>query len=48
MQIVTIKMQRELVELIDLYAMNHGYNRSEVIRMAIVEFLSVRGVKVNG
>jgi len=48
MQIVTIKMKRELVQLIDLYAMNHGYNRSEVIRMAIVEFLSVRGVKVNG
>jgi len=48
MQIVTIKMERELVELIDLYAINNRKSRSEVIREAIIEYLEVRGVRVDG
>jgi len=48
MIVITVKMDRELLTLLDRYAMNHGYYRSEVVRMAIIEFLATRGFKING
>ena len=48
MKTVTFKIEEDLLALLDRYAMNRGLYRSEVIRQAIIEFLSVRGVKVNG
>ncbi|CAD98939.1 hypothetical protein AFV1_ORF48 [Captovirus AFV1] len=48
MRVVTFKAEEELLALLDRYAMNKGLYRSEVIREAIIEFLSVRGYKVNG
>ena len=48
MRVITFKVEEDLLALLDRYAMNRGLYRSEVIREAIIEFLSVRGVKVNG
>jgi len=48
MKVVTFKIEEDLLALLDRYAINRGLYRSEVIREAIIEFLSVRGVKVNG
>ena len=40
MRVVTIKMDPSELELIDMYAARHNISRSEVIRMAISEFLA--------
>jgi metal-responsive CopG/Arc/MetJ family transcriptional regulator len=48
MRVITFKIDEDLLTLLDRYAINRGLYRSEVIREAIIEFLSVRGYKVNG
>jgi len=48
MRIITVKMDEELVQLIDLYAVNKRMSRSEVIREAVIEYLVIRGVKIDG
>jgi len=40
MRVVTIKIDPSELELIDMYASKHKISRSEVIRMAISEFLA--------
>jgi len=35
MRTVTFKIEPQLLELLDLYAINHGMQRSEAIRLAI-------------
>lgn len=35
MRVVTFKVEEELLELLDRYAIKHNLNRSEVIRKAI-------------
>jgi metal-responsive CopG/Arc/MetJ family transcriptional regulator len=39
LRVVTFKVERYLLDLLDLYAMNHGMYRSEVIRLAIQKLL---------
>ena len=39
MRIVTFKLDEELLQKLDRYAMNHRLYRAEVIRMALEEFL---------
>ena len=39
MRVVTIKIDPSDLELVDMYANKHKISRSEVIRMAISEFL---------
>ncbi len=39
MRTVTVKLPEELLELLDLYAINHNTNRSEAIREAIKRLL---------
>jgi metal-responsive CopG/Arc/MetJ family transcriptional regulator len=39
LRVVTFKVERYLLDLLDLYAMNHGMYRSEVIRLAIKKLL---------
>ncbi len=39
LRVVTFKIERYLLDLLDLYAMNHNMHRSEVIRFAIQRFL---------
>ncbi|AZI75930.1 ribbon-helix-helix domain [Sulfolobales Beppu rod-shaped virus 1] len=39
MKVVTFKIQDELLELVDSYAIKHGLNRSEVIRRAIEKMI---------
>jgi len=41
-------MDTKLVELIDLYAINNRKYRSEIIREAVIEYLSSRRVKIDG
>ena len=36
---VTFKIEPDLLELLDLYAINHNLNRSEAIRKAIETFV---------
>jgi metal-responsive CopG/Arc/MetJ family transcriptional regulator len=38
-------MSKRLIDAIDLYAMNNGKHRSEVIREAVIEYLRKRGVR---
>jgi metal-responsive CopG/Arc/MetJ family transcriptional regulator len=40
---IAVKMCRELIEAVSIYAINNGKSRSEVIREAIVEYLNARG-----
>jgi metal-responsive CopG/Arc/MetJ family transcriptional regulator len=42
---IAVKMSKNLIEAIDLYAMNNGKHRSEVVREAVIEYLSKRGVR---
>ena len=35
MRVVTFKIEEDLLELLDMYAIKHGLNRSEAIRKAI-------------
>jgi metal-responsive CopG/Arc/MetJ family transcriptional regulator len=39
MRVVTFKIEEDLLELLDAYAINHKLNRSEAIRKAIEEML---------
>jgi len=39
MRVISIKIPEKLLDEIDNYAMNHGFFRSEVVRLAIIEFL---------
>ncbi|MCG2868273.1 MAG: ribbon-helix-helix protein, CopG family [Candidatus Nanopusillus sp.] len=39
MRVVTIKIEEDLLKEIDEYAEKHGLYRTEVIRLAIREFL---------
>ena len=43
MRPVTFKIEEDLLEKLDVFALNHKLDRSTVIRMAIVEFLQRRG-----
>jgi metal-responsive CopG/Arc/MetJ family transcriptional regulator len=49
MRVVAIKMPEELVAEVDRYAYKHNLSRSEVVRLALEEFLSrhrpARGLK---
>jgi metal-responsive CopG/Arc/MetJ family transcriptional regulator len=52
-RVVTFKVEEDLLELLDRYAIKHGLNRSEAIRKAIVTLVkqelekeSVRVAKV--
>ena len=38
-KVVTFKIEEELLEQVDLFAINHKLYRSEVIRLAIQRFL---------
>ncbi len=39
LRVVTFKIERYLLDLLDLYAMNHKMYRSEAIRLAIKKLL---------
>jgi metal-responsive CopG/Arc/MetJ family transcriptional regulator len=39
MKMISIKIEDELIEKVDLYATNKGISRSETIRYAIKKFL---------
>jgi metal-responsive CopG/Arc/MetJ family transcriptional regulator len=39
LRVVTFKVEQYLLDLVDLYATNHGMYRSEVIRLAIKRLL---------
>jgi len=39
MRIISIKIPEKLLDELDNYAMNHRFHRSEVVRLAIIEFL---------
>ncbi len=41
--VITVKVTNDIAKRIDLYAMNHRMYRSEVVRMAILEFLTKEG-----
>ncbi len=43
LRVVTFKIDKYLLELLDLYAMNHGMYRSEAIRLAIQKLLEEDG-----
>jgi len=44
MRPVSVKLPKELLELLDLYAINHNMNRSEAIREAITKLLKEDGL----
>jgi metal-responsive CopG/Arc/MetJ family transcriptional regulator len=44
MRPVSVKLPKELLELLDLYAINHNMSRSEVIREAITKLLKEDGL----
>ena len=39
LRVVAFKIPKDLLELLDLYALNHGLYRSEAIRLAIQKLL---------
>ena len=39
MRVVTFKVEADLLEQLDVYAMNHNLNRSEAIRLAMRKLL---------
>jgi metal-responsive CopG/Arc/MetJ family transcriptional regulator len=43
LRVVTFKIERYLLDLLDLYAMNHKMYRSEAIRLAIQKLLEEDG-----
>jgi len=45
LRVVTFKVERYLLELLDFYAINHGMYRSEAIRLAIQKLLEEDGKK---
>jgi len=45
MRIITFKLDEDLLQKLDRYAMNHRLYRAEVIRMALEEFLKNHGMK---
>ena len=42
LRVVSIKMEEELVELLDELARRRGLSRSELIRRAVLEYISER------
>jgi metal-responsive CopG/Arc/MetJ family transcriptional regulator len=44
MKPVSVKLPKELLELLDLYAINHNMNRSEAIREAIMKLLETENL----
>ena len=44
MRSVSVKLPKELLELLDLYAINHNMNMSEVIREAIMKLLETENL----
>jgi len=40
MRVITVKIDEDFLKEVDKYAINHKLNRSEVIRLAVREFLS--------
>ncbi|ARQ96530.1 hypothetical protein [Sulfolobus islandicus rod-shaped virus 11] len=41
MRVITVKLEEDLLKELDNYAMNKKLSRSDVVRMAIDEFLRV-------
>ncbi|BDC18207.1 ribbon-helix-helix protein, CopG family [Acidianus sp. HS-5] len=39
MRVITFKVEEDLLEQLDMYAIKYGLNRSEVIRLAIERLL---------
>lgn len=39
MRVITVKLEEDLLKELDSYAMNNKLSRSDVVRMAIEEFL---------
>ena len=39
MRVITVKLEEDLLKELDSYAMNNKLTRSDVVRMAIEEFL---------
>jgi len=42
MRVITFKLEEELLQKLDLYAINSGVTRSEVIREALKEYLGTK------
>jgi len=51
MRVVTFKIEEDLFELLDVYAINNGLSRSEAIRKAIKELVksekNIEDTKIN-
>jgi len=47
MRVVTVKMEEELVEAIDVFARLRRMTRSELIRRAVREYLEKHGERVD-
>jgi len=47
MRVITVRLEEDLLNKLDNYAMNYGLHRSEVVRNAITEYLE-KHVKDNG
>lgn len=47
-EVITVKVDAELLSALDRYSMKYKMYRSEVVRQAIIEFLQRRGVKISG
>ena len=43
MKVLTCKVDDEMLYLLDIYAMKHGYSRSEAVRLAISRLLDEDG-----
>jgi len=43
MKVLTCKIEDEMLYLLDIYAMKHGYSRSEAVRLAISRLLDEDG-----
>ena len=39
MRVITVKVEEDLLELLDRYAIKHGLNRSEAVRKAIEKLI---------
>lgn len=39
MRVITVKVEEDLLELLDSYAIKHGLNRSEAVRKAIEKLI---------
>ena len=46
-RVVTFKIDKNILEALDFYAMNHRMYRSEVIRLAIQKLLESEGAELH-